>query len=165
MIKLSNITLPVDYNDNTILSEAAKQLKINKKEIADFEMLRLSVDARKKNKVHYTATVGITLKGGSAKENEIIKKNKKLSLQTVKPYTYYVKNIKKPSLPPVVVGAGPAGLFCGLVLAQAGACPVIIERGKEVEQRQKDVESFWKTGKLNENSNVQFGEGGAGTFS
>lgn len=165
MIKLSNITLPVDYNNNTILSEAAKQLKINKKEIADFEMLRLSVDARKKNKVHYTATVGIALKGGSVRENEITEKNKRLSLQAVKPYTYYVKNIKKPSLPPIVVGAGPAGLFCGLVLAQAGACPVIIERGKGVEQRQKDVECFWKTGSLNENSNVQFGEGGAGTFS
>lgn len=165
MIKLSNITLPVDYNNNTILSEAAKQLKINKKEIADFEMLRLSVDARKKNKVHYTATVGIVLKGGSVRENKITEKNKRLSLQAVKPYTYYVKNIKKPSLPPIVVGAGPAGLFCGLVLAQAGACPVIIERGKGVEQRQKDVECFWKTGRLNENSNVQFGEGGAGTFS
>lgn len=165
MIKLSNIKLPVNYNDEIILQEIIKLLKLRKKDIVKFTLARLSVDARKKNNVHYIATVDIILNEKSVKEADIIKRNKKNSVYGVKPYEYIVKKVNKPQLSPVIIGAGPCGLFCGLILAQSGACPIIIERGKSVEERQKDVKSFWSTGILNVNSNVQFGEGGAGTFS
>lgn len=165
MVRLSNVKLPVDYTDKVVLSEIAKMLKIPQKAILKFEFVRLSVDARKKQNVHFTATVDITIDSKYIKESEIIRKNKKLGVTGVKPYEYYIKKVSKPQLSPVIVGAGPAGLFCGLVLAQSGACPIVIERGKCVEERQKDVENFWSTGVLNTNSNVQFGEGGAGTFS
>lgn len=165
MIKLSNLRLSVNYTDNTVIDEISKTLQIPKTAILKYEFSKLSIDARKKNNVHYTATVNITLNEKIVKENDIIKKNKKLNITKVVPYEYIVKKINKQSLSPVIVGAGPAGLFCGLVLAQSGACPIIIERGKCVEERQKDVNSFWNTGVLNTSSNVQFGEGGAGTFS
>lgn len=165
MIQLANLKLPVNYNDEIIISEISSKLKIPKKSIKKFDLSRLSVDARKKYDIHYIATVDITLDENIIKENFVINKNKKLSLTTVKPYTYYIKQIKKPEISPVVIGTGPAGLFCGLVLAQSGACPIIIERGRCVDERQKDVNEFWNNGKLNTNSNVQFGEGGAGTFS
>jgi len=165
MIKLSNVKLPVDYSNEIILQEIARLLKIRKGDIVKFSLVRLSVDARKKQDVHYTATVEITLNEKAVREADVLKRNKRLALSLVKPYEYAVKKIKKPQLPPVIVGAGPCGLFCGLVLAQSGACPIIIERGKSVDERQRDVEAFWSTGKLNINSNVQFGEGGAGTFS
>lgn len=165
MIKLSNLKLSVDYTDNTVIEEIAKTLRIPKTSIIKYEFAKRSVDARKKNNVHYTATVNVTINEKIVKENDIIKKNKKLNLTKVTPYEYIVKSVNKQSISPVVVGAGPAGLFCGLVLAQAGACPIVIERGKSVEERQKDVNTFWTTGVLNTSSNVQFGEGGAGTFS
>lgn len=165
MIKLSNLKLSVDYTDNTVIEEIAKTLRIPKTSIIKYEFAKRSVDARKKNNVHYTATVNVTINEKTVKENDIIKKNKKLNLTKVTPYEYIVKSVNKQSISPVVVGAGPAGLFCGLVLAQAGACPIVIERGKSVEERQKDVNTFWTTGVLNTSSNVQFGEGGAGTFS
>lgn len=165
MIKLSNVKLPVNYTDNIVIAEISKMLKIPKSSILKYEFSRLSVDARKKNNVHYTATINIAINEKQLKENEIINKNKKLNITRVTPYEYSIKRIEKLSPAPVVVGAGPAGLFCGLVLAQSGACPIVIERGKSVDERQKDVNHFWSTGILNTSSNVQFGEGGAGTFS
>lgn len=165
MIKLSNVKLPVNYTDNIVIAEISKTLKIPKNAIFKYEFSRLSVDARKKNNVHYTATINIAINEKLAKENDIIKKNKKLNITKVTPYEYAIKRAERLSPAPVVVGAGPAGLFCGLVLAQSGACPIVIERGKSVDERQKDVNNFWSTGILNTSSNVQFGEGGAGTFS
>ena len=165
MIKLSNIKLPVDYTDNIVVEEISKAIRIPKNAIIKYEFAKRSVDARKKNNVHYIATINVAINEKIIKENDIIKKNKKLNLTKVTPYEYIVKAVSKQSLPPVVVGMGPAGLCCGLVLAQAGACPIVIERGKAVEERQKDVNAFWNTGVLNTSSNVQFGEGGAGTFS
>ncbi|MEF2920578.1 MAG: hypothetical protein U0O22_08965 [Acutalibacteraceae bacterium] len=165
MIKLSNIKLPVDYTEKFVIKEIAKTLKLPVNAILNYQFSKLSVDARKKENVHYIATVEVDLDSSIVKEKEVIAKNKKLNLTLAQPYNYYVSKIVKKIKSPVIVGAGPAGLFCGLVLAQAGCCPVIIERGKSVENRQKDVELFWNTGILNPNSNVQFGEGGAGTFS
>lgn len=165
MIKLNNLKLKVDYSDNSVISEIARTLKIPKNAIVKYEFARLSVDARKKDNVHYLASVNVTVNERLIKEKDIIKKNKKLNITAVTPYDYIVKKVQQLPIPPVVVGAGPAGLFCGLVLAQAGACPVVIERGRSVDERQKDVNSFWQTGVLNTSSNVQFGEGGAGTFS
>ncbi len=165
MIKLSNLKLPVDFDDKLVLSTIADKLGVSKKAIISFKFARLSVDARKKQNVCYNASVNIALNEKIVNENDVIKKNKKLGVALVTPYKYPLKKVTNTDIPPVVVGAGPAGLFCGLILAQSGMCPIIIERGKSVKERQKDVEKFWSTGILNTNSNIQFGEGGAGTFS
>ncbi len=167
VIKLGNVRLPVDYNDKIFVKKIAEMLKISEKLILQYEFIRLSVDARKKNDVHYLATVKVTL-DKKVNSGQIVNKNKKLAVSFWKEYRYEVikiANEKKPSLSPVIVGMGPCGLFCGLILAQSGLNPIIIERGKPVDQRQKDIEIFWREGKLDENSNIQFGEGGAGTFS
>ena len=92
-------------------------------------------------------------------------KNNQVSQVKEVPYQFPSGGEEPLKHPPVIIGSGPAGLFCGLMLAQAGYHPILLERGQNVEQRQKDVEWFWNTGILNTRSNVQFGEGGAGTFS
>ena len=168
VLKLNNVKLPVDYNDRIVMKKIAQMLKISETVILKYEFVRLSVDARKKENVHYLASVNITLDSRKVNIQKLMQKNKKLSLSFAKEYCYEIIKIseeKRPSLPPVIVGAGPCGLFCGLILAQSGFNPLIIERGKPVDQRQKDIEVFWNEGTLDENSNIQFGEGGAGTFS
>ena len=168
MLKLSDIRLPVDYTEEAVKNEIAKKLNISQKAVRSFEFVKLSVDARKKNDVHYNAAVKFSVDNRIVSEKDIIKRNRKNKVEYAPESRYVIKtngSIKKDFPSPVIVGAGPAGLFCGLVLAQLGLEPVILERGKCVEKRQKDVLSFWKTGELDINSNVQFGEGGAGTFS
>ena len=139
MIKLSNLKLPVDFDDKLVLSTIADKLGVSKKAIISFKFARLSVDARKKQNVCYNASVNIALNEKIVNENDVIKKNKKLGVALVTPYKYPLKKVTNTDIPPVVVGAGPAGLFCGLILAQSGMCPIIIERGKSVKERQKDV--------------------------
>lgn len=102
-------------------------------------------------------------------EAQILKrlKGKEGQIRTVerKPYQFVAFGEKPLTVPPIIVGTGPAGLFCGYMLAKAGYCPILLERGKEVHKRLADVERFWQDGILDPSSNVQFGEGGAGTFS
>ena len=120
MIKLSNIKLPVDYTDKLVIKEIAKTLKLPVNAILNYQFSKLSVDARKKENVHYIATVEVELDSSIVKEKEVISKNKKLNLTFAQPYNYYVSKIVKKIKSPVIIGAGPAGLFCGLVLVQAG---------------------------------------------
>ncbi len=141
------------------------------KEIASYKVLKRSIDARKKNNVHFILSVMVELpnklplaslkkrarKGVSVKAYEEPCELVIPDLSALAAESDYVR--------PIVVGAGPAGLFCALYLAKAKLKPIIIERGQCIEQRQVDVETFLSTGKLNENSNIQFGEGGAGAFS
>ncbi len=159
MIRLNNVHLPLDYSDSSIINKAAKELKIDKKQIKSATIFRRSIDARKKDNIYFLCTLDVTL---NSNEDFVLKKAKNAA--KVKQYHYEVEKWKGGATP-VVVGMGPAGLFAGLVLAQSGAKPIIIERGKDVESRTADVQKFWKDGKLNISSNVQFGEGGAGTFS
>lgn len=159
MIRVNNIRLPLDYTDKTIRNKILKQLGIDINAIKSCSIFRRSIDARKKDDIHFLATIDIEI---NTNENKICQRTK--NAEVIKPYKYetqkYIGNIS-----PVVVGAGPAGLFAALVLAQSGAKPILIERGCDVDTRTSDVHSFWQTGKLNTASNVQFGEGGAGTFS
>lgn len=157
MIKIDQVMLPIKYNSNDILQGVAKALKIKKEVIENFEILKLSIDARKKPNIKYVASIGANLKNNL--ENKFAKlkyekNNKKLE--------YAQKQTDKKF---VVVGFGPSGMFAALTLARMGLKPIIIEQGKQVEEREKDVLSFWNDKKLNKYSNVQFGEGGAGTFS
>lgn len=159
MIRVNNIHIPLDYNDEIIRKKVAKELRIDKKAIVNASLFRRSVDARKKDNIFFLCAIDVEL---NTNEDTVLRKCKNASKVT--PYNYEVGQWKdKPS--PVVVGMGPAGLFAALILAQSGANPIVIERGRDVDSRTDDVQKFWQTGQLDMVSNVQFGEGGAGTFS
>lgn len=163
MIRINEIKLSLDDEEELLAEKAAKVLKINKKYIKSYTIYKKSVDARKKDDVHFTYSLDVII---TLDEEQITRKCKSNKVSIVKPYVYTLpENKRVSSFRPVVVGFGPAGMFAGLILALSGLKPIILERGKAVEERTKDVDLFWQTGKLNEESNVQFGEGGAGTFS
>lgn len=164
MIKYQQLKMPPGYKAEQIKEKLSRQLHIPKEEILDLVILKESIDARKKPDVFYLLSVAFS----SSREGEILQKYGKKA--PVSPY--HAKSLSFPSVDkkkmkgrPVIVGAGPAGLFCAYYLAKAGLCPILLERGSCVEERIKDVEAFWEKGVLNPDSNVQFGEGGAGTFS
>ncbi|MGN0528497.1 MAG: NAD(P)/FAD-dependent oxidoreductase, partial [Eubacterium sp.] len=163
MIRINEINLSLDDDESLLKAKAARILKINEKYIKTLTIYKKSVDARKKDNVHFTYSVDVTI---ALDENQIVSKCKSNKASCVKPYKYEIPENKRISqFRPVVVGFGPAGMFAGLILAQAGLRPIVLERGKDIDARQKDVNEFWTKRRLNEESNVQFGEGGAGTFS
>lgn len=162
MIRVSDLALPLDYTPENLKTAAARALKISSQDIQSCTLFRQSVDARKKDRIHFIFAVNLTLAGDEA---AVLRKSKYPKAVLAAPYHYTLPKTAVPALRPVVVGAGPAGLFAGLILAQAGARPIILERGRDVDRRSQDVENFFRTGRLDPRSNVQFGEGGAGTFS
>ena len=155
--RLENIKIRQDINKEQILEIVCKKYHINKNEVEKFRIYKKSIDARNKEDVHYNYTIDVK----TTKRH--IKNSKEVNINKI-PINKISVN-RQSNLKPIIVGAGPAGLFCALVLVYNGIKPIIIERGKKVEERKEDVEKFWKTGKLNPSSNAQFGEGGAGTFS
>ena len=159
MIRLNNIKIPLDYSDETIKKAAAKELRIDKKCIKRVSLFRRSVDARKKDNLCFVCALDVEL---SINETNVLKKCRTASKSV--PYRYEIPQWRG-GAQPVVVGFGPAGMFAALVLAHSGAKPIVLERGKDVDSRTRDVSSFWTGEELNVESNVQFGEGGAGTFS
>lgn len=159
MLRVSNIKMPVKHNEISLKGVVANLLNINIKELNSFEIVGQAIDARNKNNVVYVYSVDVELENENKYEN--IKNVKKIEKQIYK--TKKIKNYNGKR--PVVIGSGPAGIFAALILAESGLKPIIIEQGKSVDEREKDVYTFFKTGKLNKYSNVQFGEGGAGTFS
>lgn len=162
MLRIQNISLPLDYGPEDIKRKAAKILGVSPASLDTPRMLRQSIDARKKSEVRYICTVGVSLPDEEALLSR--QHGSGVSLWSPQPYSFPSVG-RHSSLPPVVVGMGPAGLFCALFLARNGLAPIVLERGREVEERTMDVEHFWHTGSLSRTSNVQFGEGGAGTFS
>jgi len=162
MIQIQNIPLPIGGGEEQLRKRAARLLGLNPGQLRSLTLARQSIDARKKSDVHYVCTVHVEVDN----EARIMARcrDKNVSLHAERPYAFPPVRRTSP-LPPVVVGMGPAGLFAALFLARNGVIPIVLERGRPVEERTADVERFWATGVLDTTSNVQFGEGGAGTFS
>ena len=161
MILINNVNVSLDTDFNNLKPIIAKHLKISESSIISVSLYRKSVDARKKEDVHFCCSFLVDL---NCSVDKILKRNKNATLYKENKYVWS-KTEKTPPIPPVIVGFGPAGMFAALLLAKAGLKPIVIERGADVDTRTKDVEEFFNGGALKENSNVQFGEGGAGTFS
>lgn len=156
MIRLKDIKIKEDISNEDILKLACKKYKIKIENIINWHIYKKSIDARKKDNIFYNYTIDVECKNEKNIKNvEYVEKEK----------IEEIKVNRKSVYKPVIIGAGPAGLFAALTLAQNGIKPIVIEQGKKVEERKIDVDNFRKCGKLDTLSNVQFGEGGAGTFS
>lgn len=164
MIRINQMKLNIEHTSDDFERKILKTLCIKKEELQGFQIRKQSIDARKKPVLYYVYSVDVQVRD-EAKVKKTVKNNQ-IQFQ-VKPDSYHfeVKGTKELTHRPVIIGTGPAGLFCGYMLAAHGYQPILLERGADVDQRTKDVEAFWENGRLNLSSNVQFGEGGAGTFS
>ena len=159
MIRIRQIKLPLDENSKeNLLTKVAHKLKLDKEKIKHLTINKLSLDARKEIEYVYEVDIEVPNEKKYLKDKDIIKTPDET-------YHFPKTGTEKLTHKPIIIGSGPAGLFAAYTLAENGFKPIIIERGEKVEDRIKTVENFWQTGKLNLNSNVQFGEGGAGTFS
>ncbi len=161
MLRINQIKLPITHSESDLKNKIQKILNISND--FTYEICKKSIDARKKPELFFVYSVRVSCKN----ENTILKKCRNSSVMEEKAQKYSIPEngdipLKKK---PIIVGAGPAGLFCAYLLVQKGFSPILIERGKPVEDRMKDVNDFWEMGRLLPDSNVQFGEGGAGTFS
>ena len=163
MIRIGQIKLTPGHSEAALRQKVAKMLRIPEKDILQHQKQKQSVDARKKPDISYVYTVDVRV----AEEASVLKRQKDSRITSFreKAYVFPEENCGECCLTPRIIGSGPAGLFCAYMLALHGFKPVLYERGASVEERVKDIEKFWQTGQLCPNSNVQFGEGGAGTFS
>lgn len=157
---ISNIIAGLDTSQEELLQQTANKLRIKLENISDFKIVKQSIDARKKPGIRlvYSVSCQVDHSARIAGAGDV-KILEELEEEAILPGSKPVDGR------PLVIGTGPAGLFCGLVLAQYGYRPIVLERGQRVEERSRTVEDYWKTGRLNTETNVQFGEGGAGTFS
>lgn len=164
MIRITEIKLPLEHKPSDIIAAVIKKLGINATDLVEYTIFKRGIDARKANAILLAYTLDVTVKG----ETKVLAKLTKDPHVKLAPDTSYKFVAQAPEnleTRPVVVGLGPSGLFAALVLAQSGFKPLVLERGKAVRERTKDTFNFWRKSELNTESNVQFGEGGAGTFS
>ena len=160
MLRIDNLKLPVGAKEDKLRAACAHALRVSEEALVSVKLLRRSIDAREGVKLVCSCAVEVKNESG------VLRRCKNKNVQPYAPKKYTPPTpVSAPEVSPVVIGAGPAGLFCALLLARCGARPILLERGRAVEQRKRDVEHFWRTGELDLTSNVQFGEGGAGTFS
>ncbi|MCF7956505.1 MAG: hypothetical protein K9M75_11940 [Phycisphaerae bacterium] len=160
MLRLTSLTLPIGHSEADLLDLVLDRLGISYELLVEFHVRRKSVDARKRGGVFFVYTVDV---GVDTDEDAIVAGKQGVSI--ARSLEYQRPASGNCSTRPVIIGTGPSGLFAGLILAEAGLRPLLLERGKPAKSRARDVAQFWRNGTLDENSNVQFGEGGAGTFS
>lgn len=162
MIRISNLKLEIDEDISILKKLVLKKLKLKENELVKYSIYKESIDARRKGKINFVYTVDVEVKN----EDKLLKSSIK-DIVKVKEVRYIGLEVgsQKLSNRPVIIGSGPAGLFAALLLAQKGYSPILLERGLDVDNRTKDINDFWNNRKFKNNSNVQFGEGGAGTFS
>lgn len=162
-IRINNIKISLDDDISKLKGLAAKACKIDKRDMRNFRILKESIDARRKNKIE----IAYHVEFDADKEEKIVSRanNKDVLIDKTALEEDVIPGDKRLEKRPVIVGSGPAGLFAGLILSQRGYAPIILERGGSVEERTSKINHFWKSGELDVNCNVQFGEGGAGTFS
>ena len=163
MIRITQVKMPITHTQEDLRIRAAKLLRVSDDRIKKLEVVRQSIDARKREEISFSYVLDVE----TEQEEKVVRrcKNDKVSLNKEIPYRFPELGSVRMNHRPVIVGSGPAGLFCGLMLARHGYEPLILERGGPVQERKEKVEAFWKSGILDVNCNVQFGEGGAGTFS
>lgn len=163
MIRVNQVKLPLDHRQEDILHRTAKILRIAPDKIRSWQIVKKSIDARKKPEIMVIYSVDVQVDA----QDRVLAGCRNAQVQALhdKPYRFPQPGTEILASRPVIIGTGPAGLLCGYFLARYGYRPLLLERGRCVEQRQEDVERFWREGVLDPASNVQFGEGGAGTFS
>lgn len=163
MIQINSLKLPCGHSKEELEEKICKQLKISRSHLKNWKILRQSIDARKKPELFFVYLIEAEVDN----EQTIVKKlhNPSIVIASGQTYTFPKEGVLQQKHRPVIIGTGPAGLFCGYLLAQHGYRPILLERGSDVDNRSKKVEHFWETGELDEKTNVSFGEGGAGTFS
>ena len=160
MLKLEGLKLAPEEKEAALHRRAARLLRIPEEDVLSVQVLRRSIDAREELHLVYTVAAEVR------QEKQVLRRCRDRRVSRFAPERYALPEVlSSPEVPPVVVGAGPGGLFAALVLARCGLRPILLERGRDTTARQRDVETFWRTGVLDPESNVQFGEGGAGAFS
>lgn len=165
MLRVNQVKLKPGHDPEQLRKKTAETLGIPLQEVLSVKIVRRSVDARRKPEILYSYSVDAEVKNEGRVLHKFKGKENLVSRSDTAVYSFPPSGTRRQAYPTVIVGTGPAGLFCGYFLALHGYRPILLERGKRVEERQRDVEAFWETGELNPASNVQFGEGGAGTFS
>ncbi|HCH6188582.1 TPA: NAD(P)/FAD-dependent oxidoreductase [Vibrio parahaemolyticus] len=165
MIRINEIKLPLDHEEGALLDAITKKLGIPAEKVISFNVFRRGYDARKKTNIHLIYTLDIIVEGDETALLAKFANDPHVRQTPDMEYKFVAKAPENLTERPIVIGFGPCGLFAGLVLARMGFNPIIVERGKEVRERTKDTFGFWRKRTLNPESNVQFGEGGAGTFS
>ena len=162
MIRIHNLKLAPGQAEASLKQLAAKALRISPDSIRQLKIHRRSIDARDRQAVRILYTVDVAV----PRESFLLRRAKKGQVEPVRAVKYAIPRMSAAGTDrPVVVGFGPAGIFAALILAEAGLRPIVCERGRDALRRRQDVESFWRGEALDPGSNVQFGEGGAGTFS
>lgn len=165
MLRVNQVKIGTGHTEEQLRKKTAETLHILPQEILDMKIIRQSIDARRKPEVFYSYSLDVKVKDENKVLHRLRGRENQVSMQQPAAYLFPQAGEKRQAHQTVIVGMGPAGLFCGYFLALHGYRPILLERGKCVEERQRDVETFWETGHLDPESNVQFGEGGAGTFS
>ena len=170
MIRITELKLPIEqadtlkHQDDEIKAAILKRLSISDNDLIDFTIFKRGVDARKSHAILYVYSLDVVVKN-EANLLAKFKRDQHINPAPDTSYHFVVQSKKTSKLRPVIVGFGPAGIFAALILAQSGFKPIVLERGKEVRKRTQDTWGLWRKSTLNPESNVQFGEGGAGTFS
>ena len=164
MLRLSNINLPLEHTDSDLRSAITTKLGIKDSELLDYSIYKRSYDARQKKNIFFIYSLDVD----TSKNAQLLEQfvgDIQVKARPDDRYHFVTEAPENISERPIIIGMGPCGLFAGLILAQMGFKPIILERGRAVRERTVDTFGLWRKRKLNPESNVQFGEGGAGTFS